>query len=260
PIGRNTQICARGTTSATGRTSTGGGSVPAPTPTSAAAGSGTSNTPGPMPRRWAREACPSRKQKTSRSEEHTSELQSRFDLVCRLPCLLFPYTTLFRSLQLGETPRSALAAQPRLLAEHRLVGDRSRRPLPHRRQPVLERQTPPALCRAGGRGKPAHRGNRRPQDRKSTRLNSSHVSISYAVFLAYSFPTRRSSDLSNWAKHPDLRSRHNLGYWQNIDWWGIGPGAHSHIGGSRFWNVKHPRPYAAQVGAGSLPIAETEDL
>lgn len=67
-------------------------------------------------------------------------------------------------------------------------------------------------------------------------------------------------EISNWAKHPDLRSRHNLGYWQNVDWWGIGPGAHSHIGGRRFWNVKHPRPYAAQVGAGRLPIAEVEDL
>src|SRR5699024_1874348 len=67
-------------------------------------------------------------------------------------------------------------------------------------------------------------------------------------------------EISNWSKNPALRSRHNLGYWQSIDWWGIGPGAHSHIDGTRFWNVKHPRPYAAQVAADRLPIAETEVL
>lgn len=67
-------------------------------------------------------------------------------------------------------------------------------------------------------------------------------------------------EISNWSKSPELRSRHNMGYWQNIDWWGIGPGAHSHIEGTRFWNVKHPRPYAAQVANGRLPIAETEEL
>ncbi len=67
-------------------------------------------------------------------------------------------------------------------------------------------------------------------------------------------------EISNWAKRPELRSTHNLGYWRNIDWWGVGPGAHSHIDGTRFWNVKHPRPYAAQVAAGQLPIAELEEL
>lgn len=67
-------------------------------------------------------------------------------------------------------------------------------------------------------------------------------------------------EISNWARSPAQQSRHNLGYWRNIDWWGIGPGAHSHLAGTRFWNVKHPRPYAAQVGAGRLPIAEREVL
>lgn len=67
-------------------------------------------------------------------------------------------------------------------------------------------------------------------------------------------------EISNWARTPEQQSQHNLGYWQGIDWWGIGPGAHSHVGDTRFWNVKHPRPYAAQVGAGKLPIAEREDL
>lgn len=67
-------------------------------------------------------------------------------------------------------------------------------------------------------------------------------------------------EISNWARNEEQRSVHNLGYWRNIDWWGIGPGAHSHIAGSRFWNVKHPRPYAARVHQGTLPIAEREVL
>src|SRR5690349_8958306 len=139
---------------------------------------------------------------SSRSEEHTSELQSRRDLVCRLlrppTSTLFPYTTLFRSC--GGSGR----ARPLPRCSHRNAGVR---PIPagspnaspsasaHRR----------AECRTR-----VHRGTHnlpvggctgtRRRDRKSTRLNSSHVEISYAVFCAprhlHSFPTRRSSDLA----------------------------------------------------------------
>ena len=38
------------------------------------------------------------------------------------------------------------------------------------------------------------------------------------------------------------RCRHNLGYWRGGDWWGVGPGAHSHVGGVRWWNVRTRRP------------------
>ncbi|MBN8882855.1 MAG: coproporphyrinogen III oxidase, partial [Salana multivorans] len=47
-------------------------------------------------------------------------------------------------------------------------------------------------------------------------------------------------EISNWARTPADRCRHNLAYWRGADWWGIGPGAHSHVGGVRWWNVKHP--------------------
>jgi putative oxygen-independent coproporphyrinogen III oxidase len=67
-------------------------------------------------------------------------------------------------------------------------------------------------------------------------------------------------EISNWARTPQQRCRHNIGYWRSDDWWGIGPGAHSHLSGTRFWNVKHPRAYAQRVEAGDLPIADTEDL
>ncbi|HEY3926268.1 MAG TPA: radical SAM family heme chaperone HemW [Acidothermaceae bacterium] len=59
-------------------------------------------------------------------------------------------------------------------------------------------------------------------------------------------------EVSNWAK-PGGQCRHNLAYWRSFDWWGIGPGAHSHVGGVRWWNVKHPTAYAARVSAGASP-------
>ncbi|MDN5558248.1 MAG: radical SAM protein, partial [Ruaniaceae bacterium] len=67
-------------------------------------------------------------------------------------------------------------------------------------------------------------------------------------------------EISNWARGDEFRCRHNLAYWRDADWWGIGPGAHSHAGSARWWNVKHPRPYAERVAAGELPIADREDL
>jgi oxygen-independent coproporphyrinogen-3 oxidase len=67
-------------------------------------------------------------------------------------------------------------------------------------------------------------------------------------------------EVSNWAKSPLSRSRHNLLYWTGADWWGIGPGAHSHVGGVRWWNVKHPRDYAARLAASQSPAAGRETL
>lgn len=66
-------------------------------------------------------------------------------------------------------------------------------------------------------------------------------------------------EVSNWAA-PGGRCRHNLLYWRDGDWWGAGPGAHSHLGGRRFHNVKHPARYAALVSAGRLPLAGEELL
>ncbi|TKV61377.1 coproporphyrinogen III oxidase [Nakamurella flava] len=60
-------------------------------------------------------------------------------------------------------------------------------------------------------------------------------------------------EVSNWARTPDARCRHNLAYWTGQDWWGLGPGAHSHVGGVRWWNVKHPAAYAAALAAGRSP-------
>ena len=67
-------------------------------------------------------------------------------------------------------------------------------------------------------------------------------------------------EVSNWASDAHHRSRHNLAYWQGHDWWGIGPGAHSHVGGVRWWNVKHPAAYADRVLAGHSPAAGRETL
>ncbi|MEV8215505.1 radical SAM family heme chaperone HemW [Leifsonia sp. NPDC077715] len=67
-------------------------------------------------------------------------------------------------------------------------------------------------------------------------------------------------EVSNWATDQTHRSRHNLAYWLGHDWWGIGPGAHSHVGGVRWWNVKHPAAYAQRVLAGESPAAGRETL
>ncbi|MGN6160600.1 MAG: radical SAM family heme chaperone HemW [Marmoricola sp.] len=67
-------------------------------------------------------------------------------------------------------------------------------------------------------------------------------------------------EVSNWARNDAARCRHNLGYWRSDDWWGAGPGAHSHVAGERWWNVKHPRAYAERLASGVLPIQESEQL
>lgn len=67
-------------------------------------------------------------------------------------------------------------------------------------------------------------------------------------------------EVSNWARGDEHRSRHNLAYWKGQDWWGAGPGAHSHIGGVRWWNVKHPAAYAERIRAGLSPAAGRESL
>jgi len=73
-------------------------------------------------------------------------------------------------------------------------------------------------------------------------------------------------EVSNWARTPADRCRHNMAYWTSQDWWGIGPGAHSYLGpvgavpARRWWNVKHPRAYAARIAADELPEQEGETL
>ncbi|MFC4856578.1 radical SAM family heme chaperone HemW [Actinophytocola glycyrrhizae] len=67
-------------------------------------------------------------------------------------------------------------------------------------------------------------------------------------------------EVSNWATEPTAWCRHNLGYWHGANWWGAGPGAHSHVGGVRWWNVKHPARYAAELANGGSPAAARETL
>jgi putative oxygen-independent coproporphyrinogen III oxidase len=66
-------------------------------------------------------------------------------------------------------------------------------------------------------------------------------------------------EVSNWSR-PGGQCRHNLGYWDGGQWWGAGPGAHSFVGDTRWWNVKHPNAYAQQLGEASLPVAGFEQL
>jgi putative oxygen-independent coproporphyrinogen III oxidase len=67
-------------------------------------------------------------------------------------------------------------------------------------------------------------------------------------------------EISNWAGSRPSRCAHNMLYWTGGDWWGVGPGAHSHVGGTRWWNVRHPAAYAARIAAGSSPAQAREIL
>ncbi len=74
-------------------------------------------------------------------------------------------------------------------------------------------------------------------------------------------------EVSNWARadasgepDPAHRSRHNLSYWTGADWWGVGPGSHSHVGGVRWWNARHPAAYAERIARGESPAVGRETL
>jgi oxygen-independent coproporphyrinogen-3 oxidase len=74
--------------------------------------------------------------------------------------------------------------------------------------------------------------------------------LSKAGFINY--------EVSNWSKSARERSGHNMAYWKSMDWWGFGPGAHSHVGGIRWWNVKNPAAYTDRISAGLSPALERE--
>ena len=67
-------------------------------------------------------------------------------------------------------------------------------------------------------------------------------------------------EMASWAASPAARCAHNLAYWRGDDWWGVGPGAHSHVGGTRWWNVRHPADHAARLAEGRSPVAGSEAL
>jgi putative oxygen-independent coproporphyrinogen III oxidase len=67
-------------------------------------------------------------------------------------------------------------------------------------------------------------------------------------------------EVSNWARSESARCRHNELYWSDANWWGFGPGAHSHVSGVRWWNVKHPSRYTAALDANQSPAAGRETL
>src|SRR6185437_8851597 len=66
-------------------------------------------------------------------------------------------------------------------------------------------------------------------------------------------------EVSNWSRAGG-ECRHNMGYWDGGQWWGAGPGAHSFVGTTRWWNVKHPNAYAQLLGNAVLPVAGFEQL
>ena len=83
----------------------------------------------------------------------------------------------------------------------------------------------------------------------------------YAIAdAAFAAAGLRWYEISNWARDDEARCAHNLGYWRGADWWGIGPGAHSHVGGVRWWNALHPSAWAGALREGRSPAAGREQL
>ncbi|MBA3020831.1 radical SAM family heme chaperone HemW [Propionicimonas sp.] len=89
------------------------------------------------------------------------------------------------------------------------------------------------------------------EDQQADRYQVAEDVLSAAGYANY--------EISNWAL-PGQECRHNLAYWRGDDWWGLGPGAHSHVGGVRWWNVRHPRDYTARMAGGLSPAQGREVL
>ena len=67
----------------------------------------------------------------------------------------------------------------------------------------------------------------------------------------------RHYEISNWAL-PGKRSRHNLAYWRNLPYLGVGPGAHSHMWGRRFANIRSPREYVRLMRSDVAPASDAD--
>ena len=67
-------------------------------------------------------------------------------------------------------------------------------------------------------------------------------------------------EVSNFARTPALRSRHNSAYWNHTDYLGFGPAAHSFIHPERSWNVKDCDAYCDALLEGRLPVEDSETL
>jgi putative oxygen-independent coproporphyrinogen III oxidase len=90
------------------------------------------------------------------------------------------------------------------------------------------------------------------EDEQATKYELADVAFNAAGMTWY--------EVSNWSKSEQTQSAHNLSYWQSKNWWGYGPGAHSHIGGVRWWNQKHPASYVAPIAIGLSPALGRETL
>jgi coproporphyrinogen III oxidase-like Fe-S oxidoreductase len=67
-------------------------------------------------------------------------------------------------------------------------------------------------------------------------------------------------EVSNFARSPEHRSRHNQKYWHHVPYLGLGPSAHSFSGSRRWWNERKLKPYEMRIEAGEKPVADSEEL
>ena len=91
-----------------------------------------------------------------------------------------------------------------------------------------------------------------PEDHQGALYEATHEQLRAAGFRAY--------EVSNFARGPEHRSRHNLKYWQHVPYLGLGPSAHAFDGSRRWWNLRELPAYQARIRLHERPIASSETL
>ena len=91
-----------------------------------------------------------------------------------------------------------------------------------------------------------------PDDRQAELLEATHEVLGAHGLEAY--------EVSNFARSPEHRSRHNMKYWNHSPYLGLGPSAHSFRERRRWWNLRDSREWGGQLDRGQKPIADHEDL
>lgn len=90
------------------------------------------------------------------------------------------------------------------------------------------------------------------EDEQAGLFHLTHELLGEAGYEAY--------EVSNFAKGPEHRSRHNRKYWRHEPYLGLGPSAHSFDGRRRWWNERELAPWQERLERGALPVAEAETL
>ncbi len=91
-----------------------------------------------------------------------------------------------------------------------------------------------------------------PDDEQAELFLFTHRFLNDAGYQGY--------EVSNFARSPEHRSRHNMKYWDHTPYLGLGPSAHSYSGRRRWWNHRGVGPWQRAIAAGERPVGGSEEL